>query len=217
MFRVGSPVPVEELRENLRFRLALVHFLIALLVFGIVLGVRINRRQEHDALPVRQPDAAIRARGNVGDLARLAVESAAFRGQIGYPDLGRIGRLRCPDQAFSVGRKARSLFVVGGLVQPARFPASRRNDPEMRDLCIRIQIDIDRVEHNPFAVRRRHRRTDTFQFHHVLERERMLGCRIRARARARGRARARRCLGQERTGQCESECQDFPMHRRCLS
>src|SRR5882724_11245319 len=102
VFRVGSPMPVEQLRENLRFHLALVHFLVALLVFGVVLGLRINRRQEDNALPVRRPDPAVRASGNVGDLMRLAVESAALRREIAYPNLRRVGRLRSPDELLPV-------------------------------------------------------------------------------------------------------------------
>ena len=49
-----------------------------------------------------------------------------------------------------------------------------------------VEIHIDRVEHDPFPVRRRHRRADAFQFHHVLESERPLAaggrrswCRLR--------------------------------------
>ncbi len=45
----------------------------------------------------------------------------------------------------------------------------------MRNLGVRFQIDIHAVEHDPFAVGRRHRRTDTLKFHHVLEREGMFG------------------------------------------
>ena len=44
----------------------------------------------------------------------------------------------------------------------------------MRNLRVRREIDIDAIEHDPFAVRRRHRRADAFQRHHVFERERML-------------------------------------------
>jgi hypothetical protein len=41
----------------------------------------------------------------------------------------------------------------------------------MRNLRVRFQIDIYAIEHDPFAIRRRHRRADALQFHHVLEGE----------------------------------------------
>ena len=44
----------------------------------------------------------------------------------------------------------------------------------MRNPRVRFQIDVYAIEHDPFAVRRRHRRTDALQFHHVFEREWML-------------------------------------------
>src|SRR2546423_3007770 len=104
MFRVGSPMPVEQLREDSRLHLALAQPFVALLVFRIVLRVRINRRQKDDALAVRRPDAAVRARGNVSNLMWLSVEPAALRGEVRHPDLGRVGRLRSPDEPFPVGR-----------------------------------------------------------------------------------------------------------------
>src|SRR5205807_10189711 len=93
MFRVGSPMPVEQLREDFCLYLALAQLFIAPLVFGVVLRLWINRRQEHDVLSVRRPDAAVSAGGKVGDLMRLAVESAAFRSEIAHPDLRWVGRL----------------------------------------------------------------------------------------------------------------------------
>ena len=72
---------------------------------------------------------------------------------------------------FAVRRKPGPLLMVWRLIQPARFAAGRRHDPEMRDFRVRLQIDVDRVEHDPFSIRRRHRRADPFEFHHVLESE----------------------------------------------
>src|SRR2546423_208900 len=103
MFRVGSPMAIKELREDLRLHLALGYPLVALLVCGVVFRVGIDRRQEHDVLPIGRPDSAVGARGNVRDLMRLTVESAAFGSEIAHPDLRRIGRLRSPDEPFAVG------------------------------------------------------------------------------------------------------------------
>src|SRR5687767_11399755 len=114
---IGSPVPVKQLRENLRFDLALLQLLITALVFGVVFRVRINGRQKDDVLPVRRPDAAIGAGGNVRHLPRLPVEPAAFRSKIAYPDLRWIGRLRGPDQPFAVRGKTWPLFVIRSLIQ----------------------------------------------------------------------------------------------------
>src|SRR5258708_37986630 len=44
----------------------------------------------------------------------------------------------------------------------------------MRNPRVRFQIDVYAIENNPFAIRRRHRRADALQFHHVLECEWML-------------------------------------------
>jgi hypothetical protein len=44
----------------------------------------------------------------------------------------------------------------------------------MRNLRVLLEIDIYAIEHDPFAIGRRHRRADTLQFHHVFEGERML-------------------------------------------
>ena len=172
-------MPVEQLRENLRFHFALPELFVALLVFGVVLRVRINRREKNDVLPIRRPDRAVGAGRDVCDLVRLAIESAAFRCEVAHPDLRGISRLRCPDQPFAIGRKPRPLFVIRRLIQPARFPARRRHDPEMRNLGVRLEVHIDRVEHDPFPARRRHRRADPLQFHHVLECERPFAARCR--------------------------------------
>jgi hypothetical protein len=45
----------------------------------------------------------------------------------------------------------------------------------MRNLGVRLKVDIGGGEHDPFPVRRGHRLIDAFEFHHVLKRERMLG------------------------------------------
>src|SRR6476469_3843016 len=44
----------------------------------------------------------------------------------------------------------------------------------MRSPRVRFQIDVYAIENNPFAIRRRHRRADALQFHHVFKRERTL-------------------------------------------
>src|SRR6478752_5774340 len=41
----------------------------------------------------------------------------------------------------------------------------------MRDLCVRLQIDIFPIERHPFSIRRRHRGADAFELHHVFEGE----------------------------------------------
>ena len=64
--------------------------------------------------------------------------------------------------------------MVRGLIQPPRLTAGRRHDPQMRNLGVCLKVHIDGVEHNPLSIWRWHRRTDPFEFHHVLEREGML-------------------------------------------
>ena len=93
--------------------------------------------------------------------------------------------------------------MIWRLIQPARFPARRRHDPEMRNLGVRLEVHIDRVEHDPFPIRRRHRRADAFQFHHVLESERLFAARCR---RSQGR------LSDGRTNERKRSDQDFPVH-----
>ena len=44
----------------------------------------------------------------------------------------------------------------------------------MGNLRVRLKIDIGRGEHDPFAVGRRHRFIDPFEFHHVLKPEGVL-------------------------------------------
>src|SRR6266566_7895448 len=41
----------------------------------------------------------------------------------------------------------------------------------MRNFRVRFQIDIFAIEHHPFSIRRRHRRADAFELHHVFEGE----------------------------------------------
>jgi hypothetical protein len=86
-------MPIKQLRENLCLHLALGQLLVAFLVRRIVFCVGINRRHKHDVFAVRRPNAAVRSRGNVRDLLRLAVEPAAFRSEVAYPDLGWVGGL----------------------------------------------------------------------------------------------------------------------------
>src|SRR2546430_1460586 len=112
VLRVRSPMPVKQLSENLRLHFALSERFIALLILGVVFRLGIHRRNENDVLPVRRPDAAIRSCGNVRDLMRLAIQSAAFGSEVGHPDLSGVRSLRGPNQTFAVRRKPRSLFVV---------------------------------------------------------------------------------------------------------
>jgi hypothetical protein len=44
---------VEQLRENFRFHFALLQLVVALLVARVIFAIRINRRHEHDVLPIR--------------------------------------------------------------------------------------------------------------------------------------------------------------------
>src|SRR5262245_42120179 len=105
---------------------------------------------------------------------RFPDEHPTSRIKIAHPDLRRIGRFRSPDQPFAVRRKPRSLLVVRRLIQPPRFTTARRHDPQMRNSGVRFQIDIYAIEHDPFTIRRWHRRADALESHHVLERERTL-------------------------------------------
>src|SRR5687767_6038191 len=52
-FRVGSPMPVKQLRENLRLHLALLELFVAPLILRVVLRIRINGRHEEDVFAVR--------------------------------------------------------------------------------------------------------------------------------------------------------------------
>src|SRR5437667_12773803 len=68
----------------------------------------------------------------------------------------------------------------------------------MRNPRVRFEIDIYAIEDDPFAIGRWHRRADAFEFHHVLERERML-------------LRWRLC---ERRGGKQKECCEKTFHKR---
>src|SRR2546430_1918237 len=106
---------------------------------------------------------------------RFPDKRACVRVEIAHPDLRRIGCFRSPDEPFPVGRKTWPLLVIWCWIQASRFTAARGHDPQMRNPCVRFQIDVYAIEHDPFAVRRRHWRADTLHFHHVFEREWMLG------------------------------------------
>src|SRR4029453_555845 len=56
-------------------------------------------------------------------------------------------------------------------IQSPRFTAACGHDPQMRNPRVRFQIDVYTIENDPFAIRRRRRRADALQFHHVFERE----------------------------------------------
>ena len=73
---------------------------------------------------------------------------------------------------------------------------SRWHDPQMRDFPVRLEIDIFAIEYDPFSIRRRHRRADAFELHHVFEGEWMF---------AAGETR-RWCLREERTCEHETDC-----------
>jgi len=165
-------MPIKQLRENFRFHFAFLQLFIALFVARIILAIRIHCRHEHDVLPVRRPHPAVRAGRNRRNLMRFSNQLPAFGLEIAHPDLRRISRLRCPDQPFAVRRKPRTLLVIRRWIQPARLAPAGRHDPQMRNLRVRLEIDIDAIEYDPFAIRRRHRRADAFERHHVLECER---------------------------------------------
>src|SRR5437899_12940590 len=60
----------------------------------------------------------------------------------------------------------------------------------MRNLRVRREIDVFAIEHDPFAIGRRHRRADALQRHHVFECEGMFSV-----------------LSKSRSGQRENDCQ----------
>src|SRR5437899_4102581 len=66
----------------------------------------------------------------------------------------------------------------------------------MRDLCVGPEIDIFASEHHPFSIRRRHRRADAFELHHVFEGEWMFA----------GGDTARWRLREKRTRDHETDC-----------
>ena len=163
------PMPIEQASENLRFHLAVLHFFIPLLIARVVPAIGINRRDEHDVLPIRRPDSAFRAGRNRRDLMRFSNQLPAFGLEIAHPDLCWIDRFRRPNQRFAIRRKPGTLFMIWRWIQPPRFAAARRHNPQMRNLRVRLKIDIFAVEYHPFGIRRRHRRADAFERHHVFE------------------------------------------------
>src|SRR6267378_705640 len=66
----------------------------------------------------------------------------------------------------------------------------------MRDFRVCLEIDIFAIEHHPFSIRRRHRRADAFELHHVFEGEWMF---------ATGDT-GPWCLREKRTCERETEC-----------
>src|SRR6266576_692441 len=86
--------------------------------------------------------------------------------------------------------------MVWSRVEPPRFAALCRHDPQMRDFRICLEIAIFAIEHHPFSIRRRHRRADAFELHHVFEGEWMF---------ATGDT-GPRCLREKRSCERETKC-----------
>ena len=158
--RERVPMPIEQAIKNFCFHFALLQLFIALLVARIVHAIRMHCRHKYDVLPVRRPDRAVCTSRNVRHLMRFAHERAGVRIEIAHPDLRRVRRFRGPDESFAVRRKTGALLVIRRWIQPPRFTASSRNDPQMRNLRVRREIDIFAVKNDPFTIRRRHRRAD---------------------------------------------------------
>src|SRR6476660_8611082 len=68
----------------------------------------------------------------------------------------------------------------------------------MRNFRVRLQIDIFAIKHHPFSVRRRHRRADALELHHVFEGEWMFA--------AGDIGPGPWCLREKRSCECETEC-----------
>src|ERR1700694_5050986 len=136
------PMSIKQLREYLCFHFAVLKFFVAPLVLRIVLRFRMDRRYENNVFPIRRPDAAVGAGRNRSDLMWFPNQPPRFGVEVAHPDLRRIGRLRCPDQPFAVRRKARPLLMVWRLIESLRFSAASRHDPQMRNLRVRLKIDI---------------------------------------------------------------------------
>jgi hypothetical protein len=128
-FGERAPMPIKQLRENFRFHFTVLQFVVALLVARVILAIRIHLRHEHDILPVRGPDRAVRTSRNIRDLMRLTDERARACVKIAHPDLRRISRFRCPNQFLSIRRKTWPFFMVWSRVEAARFAALPRHDP----------------------------------------------------------------------------------------
>ena len=75
----------------------------------------------------------------------------------------------------------------------------------MRNFRVRLEIDIFRIEHHPFSIRRRHRRADAFELHHVFEGEWMFA----------GGDTGPWCLREKRSCERETECdKNFHLSRK---
>ena len=169
------PVPIEQLREDLRFHFALLQLFVALLVARVVFAIGINRRHEHDVLSIRRPDRAVGAGRDVRDLMRLSRPAPRFRSR------SRTSRF-ASDRSLSMSRSS--------VCRPAKSAAALRefgvsfnrfDSPPFAGTIHKCEIFVFAsrstsiaIEHDPFPIRRRHRLADAFEFHHVLERERML-------------------------------------------
>src|SRR5438876_1045712 len=105
---------------------------------------------------------------------RVPNQHSASRVKVAHPDLRWISCFRWPDEPLTIRRKPWPLLMIWCQVQSPRFTAARPHDPQMRNLRVRIEIDIFAIEHDPFSIRRRHRRANALEFHHVLKREGML-------------------------------------------
>src|SRR5438094_3994958 len=127
---------------------------------------------------------------------RLPDEHSVAGVKVAHPDLRRISGFRSPDESFAVWRKPRALLMIRRWIQSSRFTAAGRHDPQVRNPGVRFQIDIYAIESNPFAIRRRQRRADPLEFHHVLKRERMLCC----------------CLPKRAANECKKRDQKLESH-----
>jgi hypothetical protein len=144
---------IEKPGENFRFHFALLDLFVALVIARVVAAIGINRRDEDDVLPIRRPDSAVCAGRNRRDLMRFSNQLPAFGLEIAHPDLCWIDRFRRPNQRFAIRRKPGTLFMIWRWIQPPRFAAARRHNPQMRNLRVRLKIDIFAVEYHPFAIR----------------------------------------------------------------
>ena len=69
----------------------------------------------------------------------------------------------------------------------------------MRNLGVRLEVNVDRGEDDPFSIRRRDRFAQAFERHHIFEGERPFGA-------------GRRSLGVSREGEREEGDPGFPIH-----
>src|SRR6266511_952089 len=105
---------------------------------------------------------------------RFPNQLSRFGAEIARPDLCWISRFRSPDESFAIRRKSRARLVIRRRIQPPRFAAAGWDNPQMRNLRVLREIDIFAIEYNPSSIRRRHRRTDALESHHVFKGEWML-------------------------------------------